>query len=303
MFFCTFSSKKNILVSRENSGLKAVWSNSARCSFTGKEKDSETGYYYFGARYYNPDLSLWLSVDPMADKYPSLSPYNYCAWNPMKLVDPDGMETIDDWVKNLGTNQYEWNDNATSSENTPEGYKYIGDNDALLRDLNINTDYTTKVDRNIGLSPDMGQNYGGLTRSANKTSATIRVSVSIKFEHNNISSNNRNGISFNGIDVTGYVDQWSASASGGPNTMDYNGILVVSGTGDFQRQSCFSNPSKENLHAKGVTSKIAAVHIPARNVYDNVLKSATIKLGHASASSFNGAKKFSWPLLRQSVIH
>ena len=62
---------------------------------SGKEKDSETGYHYFGARYYNSDLSLWLSVDPMSDKYPSLSPYNYCAWNPMKLVDPDGSETID----------------------------------------------------------------------------------------------------------------------------------------------------------------------------------------------------------------
>ena len=61
---------------------------------SGKEKDSETGYYYFGARYYNSDLSLWLSVDPMADKYPSLSPYNYCAWNPMKLVDPDGAEIL-----------------------------------------------------------------------------------------------------------------------------------------------------------------------------------------------------------------
>lgn len=57
---------------------------------SGKEKDSETGYHYFGARYYNSDLSLWLSVDPMSDKYPSLSPYNYCAWNPIKLVDPDG---------------------------------------------------------------------------------------------------------------------------------------------------------------------------------------------------------------------
>ena len=56
---------------------------------SGKEKDSETGYHYFGAWYYNSDLSLWLSVDPMADKYPNLSPYNYCAWNPMKLADPD----------------------------------------------------------------------------------------------------------------------------------------------------------------------------------------------------------------------
>lgn len=60
-------------------------------SFTGKEKDFESGYHYFGARYYDSEaLTGWLSVDPMMDKYPSLSPYNYCAWNPIKLVDPDG---------------------------------------------------------------------------------------------------------------------------------------------------------------------------------------------------------------------
>ena len=39
-------------------------------------------------------MTMWLSVDPMVDKYPSISPYAYCAWNPMKLVDPDG----NDWV-------------------------------------------------------------------------------------------------------------------------------------------------------------------------------------------------------------
>ena len=60
-------------------------------SSTGKERDSETGFSYFGARYYDSDLMTgWLSVDPMADKYPSLSPYAYCACNPIKLVDPDG---------------------------------------------------------------------------------------------------------------------------------------------------------------------------------------------------------------------
>ena len=36
------------------------------------------------------DLSIWLSVDPMSDKYPSMSPYTYCANNPVKLVDPNG---------------------------------------------------------------------------------------------------------------------------------------------------------------------------------------------------------------------
>ncbi len=67
----------------------------SRYTFSGKERDMETGYGYFGARYYNSDLSIWLSVDPMADKYPGVSPYVYCANNPVRLVDPDGMEIGD----------------------------------------------------------------------------------------------------------------------------------------------------------------------------------------------------------------
>jgi RHS repeat-associated protein len=60
--------------------------------FNGKELDQETGLYYYGARYYTPEIGIWLSVDPLSDKYPSLSPYAYCALNPVILVDPDGME-------------------------------------------------------------------------------------------------------------------------------------------------------------------------------------------------------------------
>ena len=59
-------------------------------TYSAKEKDSETGLSYFGSRYYSSDLSIWLSVDPMAGKYASLSPYVYCANNPVKLVDPNG---------------------------------------------------------------------------------------------------------------------------------------------------------------------------------------------------------------------
>ena len=69
---------------------------SERFTFTGKERDEETGYGYFGARYMDHELmTMWLSVDPMADKYPSISPYAYCAWNPVRLVDPDGRELTD----------------------------------------------------------------------------------------------------------------------------------------------------------------------------------------------------------------
>ena len=71
-------------------------SQTHRVCFIGKERDSETGFSYFGARYYDSDiLTGWLSVDPMADKYPSLSPYAYCGWNPIRLVDPNGEEVAD----------------------------------------------------------------------------------------------------------------------------------------------------------------------------------------------------------------
>ena len=63
--------------------------------FTGKERDAETGYGYFGARYMDHELmTSWLSVDPLADKYPNVSPYAYCVWNPVKLIDTDGRDTI-----------------------------------------------------------------------------------------------------------------------------------------------------------------------------------------------------------------
>ena len=58
--------------------------------FNGKELDQETGYYYYGARYYDPGTALWFGVDPLADKYPMNSPYVYCNANPVRYVDPDG---------------------------------------------------------------------------------------------------------------------------------------------------------------------------------------------------------------------
>ena len=59
--------------------------------FNGKELDDETGNYYYGARYYNPKTSIWLSVDPLAEQMPSWSSYNYVFSNPVRLTDPTGM--------------------------------------------------------------------------------------------------------------------------------------------------------------------------------------------------------------------
>ncbi len=82
-------------------------------------------YTYFGARYMDHELmTMWLSVDPMADKYPSISPYAYCAWNPVKLVDPDGRDAFDDigWWKNKKTNKMEWDPEIHNQEELNNKY-------------------------------------------------------------------------------------------------------------------------------------------------------------------------------------
>ena len=86
-------------------------------TFNGKEKDYESGFHYYGERYYWSELLTgWLSVDPMADKYPSISPYAYCAWNPVKLVDPDGR----DWYEYVHPETHKTMVRWTESHNQDE---------------------------------------------------------------------------------------------------------------------------------------------------------------------------------------
>ena len=88
--------------------------------FNGKELDSETGLYYYGARYYEPVLALWYSVDAMAEKYPNMGGSVYCVGNPVKFVDPDGNDgtaVVDMENHNITISQvfyYNQNDRAIS---------------------------------------------------------------------------------------------------------------------------------------------------------------------------------------------
>ena len=74
-------------------------SRSTPYKFNGKELDEETGLYYYHARYYDPRLSVWLSVDPLAEKYPNVGSYVYCMSNPVIYIDPDGR---DGWTRVWG---------------------------------------------------------------------------------------------------------------------------------------------------------------------------------------------------------
>lgn len=72
----------------KNSSNMVQWQNLPKYSFNAKELDEETGMYYYEARYYKPPV--FTSRDPMFEKYFWMTPYAYCANNPVKYVDPDG---------------------------------------------------------------------------------------------------------------------------------------------------------------------------------------------------------------------
>ena len=62
--------------------------------FNAKEFDEETGLYYYGARYYDPRLSLWISTDALQEKYPQHTSYLYVGSNPVNAIDPDGHKIV-----------------------------------------------------------------------------------------------------------------------------------------------------------------------------------------------------------------
>ena len=67
-----------------------------RYRYVGKERDAESGLYYYGARYYAAWTCRFISVDPLAAKYAYLTPYNYAGNKPIGDFDIDGMQSTGD---------------------------------------------------------------------------------------------------------------------------------------------------------------------------------------------------------------
>ena len=102
-----------------------------------EQRDEETGYGYFGARYMDHELmTMWLSVDPLADKSPGISPYNYCMWNPIKLMGPDGNEPVKPLIKYYG-NAFWAVDVLVYAANMYQMIGIVKDNNELRRQTNL----------------------------------------------------------------------------------------------------------------------------------------------------------------------
>ncbi len=104
------------------------------------ELDQETGLYYYGARYYNPQTSIWLSVDPLVEKYPGINPYNYVMNNPINHIDPFGLYCVDADGKNIPCSD------KFSKYKGPTRHTAILDNGEKIGEVDYDENYGGQLD-------------------------------------------------------------------------------------------------------------------------------------------------------------
>ncbi|MBP5419481.1 MAG: RHS repeat-associated core domain-containing protein [Bacteroidales bacterium] len=151
------------LVDEHNTSYEQPW------KFNGKELDTETGLYYYGARYYEPVLALWYGVDALAEKYPNMGGYVYCANNPIRLIDPDGNDWYMTSNDDISTPVY------FEGHDEHDGYTNIGESvlamseDGVQRSFNSDGTVTESVMLNDVVVESKYNNYRKGTFSYNES--------------------------------------------------------------------------------------------------------------------------------------
>lgn len=117
--------------------------------FNAKEFDEETGLYYYGGRYYDSKISIWISTDPSQEKYADISSYCYTFNNPIRFIDPDGFDPTPYPKEKLGDpDYYRWRaqDFRKQNPNSPVPDYYMGYGDKYIRRFTYKTSHKLSKD-------------------------------------------------------------------------------------------------------------------------------------------------------------
>ena len=247
-------------------------------TFSGKEKDVETGYGYFGARYNDSGLSIWLSVDPMSDKYPSMSPYNYCANNPVMIVDPDGeipvnvvsaigcafgyalgdliSQTISNGMDNLKNNKgffNKWGDNVDWAD---VGVSFVqsGVDGFTLGSSKAVSGYAAGfikagIDVKEGqFSMFMGKKLGVGDKHRVKCAGDLASNIATEYTLGRLGMDN--------LDFGGYTNNWAKTFSNQSTKAFYTG--AINGPFSFAANAAIRDPFTRFLYMNFSTASVSA---------------------------------------------
>jgi RHS repeat-associated protein len=114
--------------------------------FNGKELDEETGLYYYGARYYDAQTSVWLSVDPLVENHPGIAGYTFVANNPIVLIDPDGLDWFHYQAEGDENKSWHWHEGNTYNTGRKDG----NGNDIILKGTEAVVIFRGSEDEKLG---------------------------------------------------------------------------------------------------------------------------------------------------------